>query len=113
MGQATTEGYTVSDQRVGSRVDIEGIEEGVNAVVGEAFRRRGGPLLGRPIAWFERPSILAYGPGGHYIAHADARYVHRAETVTRGERHVIVSWAAAAGTARVQPAPPKGIIRLI
>lgn len=169
MGQATTEGYTVSDQRVGARVDIGGIEEGVNAVVGEAFRRRGGPLLRRPIAWFERPSILAYGPGGHYIAHADAdawngetgrwervvdrdvslllyldddyegghlyfprfdfrlrpragmlvlfpadaRYAHCAETVTRGERHVIVSWAAAAGTARVQPAPPRDIIRLI
>lgn len=169
MGQATTEGYTVSGQRVGSRVDIAGIEEGVNAVVGEAFRRRGGPLLGQPIAWFERPAILAYGPGGRYITHADAdawnqetrrwerivdrdvslllyldddyeggklyfprfdfrlrprsgmlvlfpsdaRYAHCAEPVISGERHVIVSWAAAAGATRVQPAPPKDIIRLI
>lgn len=169
MGQATTGGYTVSDQRVGSRVDIAGIEEGVNAVVEEAFRRRGGRLLRKPIAWFERPAILAYGPGGRYIPHADAdawnrearrwervvdrdvslliyldddyeggelyfprfdfrlrprtgmlvlfpsdaRYAHCAEPVIRGERHVIVSWAAAAGADRVLSAPPEGVIRLI
>lgn len=72
MSQATQEGYIVTGERIGSRVDIAGIEEGVKAVVGQAFRRRGGPLIGRPIAWFERPEILAYGPGGRYITHADA-----------------------------------------
>ncbi len=169
MGQATTEGHSLSDQRVGFRVDIGGIEEGINAVVREAFRRRGGPLLGRPIAWFERPEILSYGPGGRYITHADAdawnrktrrwervvdrdvslllyldddydggelyfprfdfrlrpqagmlvlfpsdaRYAHCAERVTLGERHVIVSWAAAVGTGRVHDEPPDNIISLI
>ena len=169
MGQETTGGHTVSEQRIGSRVDIRGIEDGVNAVVGEAFRRRGGPLIGGPIAWFERPEILAYGPGGRYITHADAdawnretgrwervvdrdvslliyldedyeggelyfprfdyrlrprtgmlvlfpsdaRYAHRAEPVTRGERHVIVSWAAAVDGPRVFHEPPQGIVRLI
>lgn len=169
MGQETTGGQTVSEQRIGRRADIAGIEEGVNAVVGEAFRRRGGPLIGGPIAWFERPEILAYGPGGRYITHADAdawnreagrwervvdrdvslliyldqdysggqlyfprfdyrlrprtgmlvlfpsdaRYAHCAEPVTRGERHVIVSWAAAVNGPRVYGEPPQGIIRLI
>lgn len=169
MGQETTGGHSVSEQRVGSRVDVGGIEEGINAVVRDAFRRRGGPLLGRPIAWFERPEILAYGPGGRYITHADAdawnreagcwervvdrdvslllylddgyeggelhfprfgfrlrpragtlvlfpsdaRYAHCAEPVTRGERHVIVSWAAAVDTPRVHAEPPREIVRLI
>lgn len=169
MDQIASGDQIVSGQRVGSRVDIAGIEEGVNAVVGEAFRRRGGPLLRKPIARFERPDILAYGPGGRYITHADAdawdrekrqwervvdrdvslliyldddyeggelyfprfdfrlrpragmlvlfpsdaRYAHCAEPVTRGERHVIVSWATAIGTQRVLAEAPEGIIRLI
>lgn len=72
MDQIASGDQFVSGQRVGSRVDIAGIEECVNAVVGEAFRRRGGPLLRKPIAWLERTDILAYGPGGRYITHADA-----------------------------------------
>lgn len=44
---------------------------------------------------------------------SDARYAHCAEPVTRGERHVIASWAAAVGTDRVRPGPPQDIISLI
>lgn len=166
MTQDTSDGRTVTGQRVGERVDIGGIEEGVVAVVREAFVRHARACGVARIAWLERPQILAYGPGGRYIAHADAdawdrdrhrwhrvvdrdvslliyldqdfeggalyfprfdyrlqpatgtlvlfpadaRYAHCAEPVIRGERHVIVSWAAGHDVARVRSAPPEGAV---
>lgn len=168
MSQDTVEGRTVTGQRVGNRVDIAGIEEGIVAVVREAFVRHARAFGLDGIAWLERPQILAYGPGGRYITHADAdawdrdrrfwrkvvdrdvslllyldgefeggtlyfprfdyrlrpgpgmlvlfpsdaRYAHCAEPVLSGRRHVIVSWAAAEGVARVKPGPPESAIPL-
>lgn len=72
MSQDTATGRTITDQRVGERVDIEGIEDGIVAVVREAFLRHAPACGVQRIAWLERPQILAYGPGGRYIAHADS-----------------------------------------
>lgn len=44
---------------------------------------------------------------------SDARYAHCAEPVIQGQRHVIVSWAAAQGVSRVQAAPPADAIPVV
>lgn len=42
---------------------------------------------------------------------SDHRYVHAARPTENGVRYVIVSWAAVAGSKRVQAAPPTGAIK--
>ena len=43
---------------------------------------------------------------------SDHRYLHAARKVTQGERHVIVSWAAATDSPRVLESPPGDVVHL-
>lgn len=161
MMQDTPAGRVRSRERVGYLVDTAAIEEQLGSLIARIFRHQT-----QQLAWFERPQLLAYEPGGRYITHADsdawdagtetwrkvadrdislllyldegfeggalhfprfdfrirpragllvlfpsdARYAHCAEPVTQGQRHVIVSWAAARNSPRVHARPPEDAI---
>lgn len=45
-------------------------------------------------------------PGMAVLFPSDNRYMHTAETVTKGIRYAIVSWAAIRGTTKLYPTPP-------
>jgi hypothetical protein len=62
----------------------------------------GGELEFKRLSYTVRPKagMLVWFP-------SDIRYEHMAKLVKSGRRYVIVSWAAAAGVARVQEEPPK------
>jgi len=49
-------------------------------------------------------------PGTAVMFPSDHRFVHQAETVNRGERYAIVSWASVKGMEKVAPQPPKNAI---
>lgn len=41
---------------------------------------------------------------------SDNRYLHEAQTITKGTRYAIVSWAAVKGVSKVRKTPPEGAI---
>ncbi|MEE4175673.1 MAG: 2OG-Fe(II) oxygenase [Xanthomonadales bacterium] len=62
----------LDDRRVTERVNLGEAEPELEALVRRAYREAVIPSLGRPLAWFERPQMLRYGPGGFYQRHADS-----------------------------------------
>ena len=64
----------VDDGRVTERVDLGEKREVLNRWVRRALEERIAPESGRRFAWFERPQMLKYNPGGFYKAHADSDY---------------------------------------
>lgn len=67
----------------------------------------GGGLSFVHFNWLHRPRT-----GDLLFFPSDNRYCHQAETVRRGERWVIASWAARVGGERVHPAPTPDAILL-
>jgi predicted 2-oxoglutarate/Fe(II)-dependent dioxygenase YbiX len=154
--------------RVTDHIDTTGIDDWLAPLLTAALQNVAAPHYGSAFAWFERPALLRYRSGGHYVPHADAdnwianekrwqravdrdisillyldenyeggdldfpnfrfrlkpsagmlicfpsdhRYVHCAHEVTRGERHVLVSWAAKRDTPKVRDEAPGGAIVL-
>lgn len=62
----------LDDRRVTERVDLGEADAELEALVRRAYRESVIPSLGRSLAWFERPQMLRYGPGGFYQRHADS-----------------------------------------
>lgn len=62
----------LSAARVTDYIDIDGVADGVHAVMRDIFLRQVGPHYGKSVAWYEKPELLRYRPGGHYSPHADA-----------------------------------------
>lgn len=157
-----------SAARITEYVDIAGINDHVNSLMGDIFLHQVQPFYSTEIEWFECPEILRYHKGGHYEPHSDAdnwnasqrtwsrgmdrdyslllylnndftggeldfphfgfrirpeagmlacfpsdhRYLHAAKPTLTGTRYVLVGWAAAKGTRRVNDRPPKRSVKL-
>jgi len=154
------------ERRVTEQVDLGDHQNRINQLVRTAFTELVDQYIGEPLAWYERPQILRYNPGGFYVRHADSenqdpdtrtwtktidrdfslliylnddfkggelcftkfnyqirpkagmavlfpsdnRYMHEAQTITKGERYAIVSWGAIKGTSKLSETPPQGTI---
>lgn len=58
--------------------------------------------------WFENFNFRLRPKAGMAVLFpSDSRFVHEAEMLTRGQRYVIVSWAAVKGVSKVAPRPPE------
>lgn len=86
---------------------IRGVDRDISLLVYLDMDFEGGALYFPSLGYRLQPrrGMLVCFPSDH-------RYVHVAEPVTAGVRHVLISWAAARGTSRVHPTPPMKVIRL-
>ena len=62
----------INNERVSETVDIFKLQTDVVALVKEVYTDVVAPHFGVELEWFERPEILRYHPGGHYVPHSDA-----------------------------------------
>lgn len=154
--------------RVTDYIATNGLDAWLQPLLAEALNTTVAAHYKCQFEWYEKPSLLRYTSGGHYVPHADAdnwnvtkrcweramdrdvsillylddkydggeldfanfrfrlkpspgmlicfpsdhRYVHCAHEVTRGVRHVLVSWAAKRDTPRVHAQHPKDAVLL-
>lgn len=58
--------------RITEEVKAQELREVINASVSRAYQTVITKAVGREFAWFERPQVLRYEPGGWYNIHADS-----------------------------------------
>ena len=58
--------------RVTQKVELEELQEKINAAMGHAVVDKIEPVIKQKIAWFENSTLLRYTTGGKYLRHADA-----------------------------------------
>lgn len=58
--------------RVTQKVELEEMQQELNAVVTRGLHENVEPYYKHKIAWYEEPTLLRYTPGGMYKAHADS-----------------------------------------
>lgn len=58
--------------RVTERVELEELQEELNAVIANAILQKIEPFIGQKVSWYEKAQLLRYTKGGKYFRHADA-----------------------------------------
>jgi hypothetical protein len=64
------------DRRVTEWVDLGDDRRTLDRWVERSLTEVIGPKLRRSYAWYERPQLLKYTPGGFYAGHADSDHIH-------------------------------------
>lgn len=60
------------DSRITDHVNIQGIQNQISTILEKACRNILAPHYDIDIEWYEKPTLLRYGPGGTYGHHSDS-----------------------------------------